>query len=118
MKQTFLQDEAKRKQDRLQADLSVIKVRLRELESANESLTEKAGAIKQQLREHTDISEDRYYELRGTADDLLTVKDLLAVSTFLYSLGVLLLLYTSLLKIFILLFCIGVMSFKCCAHTH
>lgn len=76
----FLQDEAKKKQERLQAELSVIKVRLRELETANENLTRKTGEIKQQLREHVDINDDKYYELRGMADELLTVKDLLAVS--------------------------------------
>lgn len=45
----------------------------------NENLIQKSGDIKKQLSEHVDINEDRYYELRSTADDLLTVKDLIAV---------------------------------------
>ena len=76
---SYLKDEAKRTQDRLHADLSVIKVKLRELEAQNERLTAKSCEVKQNLKEHVDIDEERYYELRCTADDMLSVKDLVAV---------------------------------------
>ena len=79
----FIQDEGRRRQERLQSELSVIKVKLRELEAHNESLMNKSGEIKQQLKEHKDINDDRYYELRGMADEQLSVKDLVAVSLLL-----------------------------------
>lgn len=58
----------------------MIKVKLRDLEAVNANLNKKSGEIKQQLREHIDIDEEKYYELRAMSEDTLTVKNLIAVS--------------------------------------
>ncbi|XP_067948432.1 progesterone-induced-blocking factor 1-like isoform X2 [Watersipora subatra] len=76
------EDTAKRRQERLHSELSVVKVHLRELEAQNKSLIGQSDEVKVQLKEHVDINEQKYYELRATTDQHLSVKDLVAMRIF------------------------------------
>lgn len=72
------EQESRRRQELIKSELEDLRQRQRHLESTNERLQEKAGNVRKKLKD-LDLSEDKYYELRGQSEDDLALRDFVAV---------------------------------------
>lgn len=72
------QQDSKRRQELIKNELEDVRQRQKHLESVNIRLQEKAGNVRRTLKE-LDITEDRYYEIRGMSEDEMSLRDYVAV---------------------------------------
>lgn len=77
------EQESKRRQELIKSELEEVRQRQKQLESTNERLEEKAGNVRRTLRD-LDITEDKYYELRGQSEEDISLREYVAVSFALY----------------------------------
>lgn len=74
------QEEAKKRQHAINKELELVRTRQQQLEATNERLREKAGDVRRSLRDLS-LSEEKYYQLKVQAEDELSLRDYVAVST-------------------------------------
>ena len=78
---TIQEQESKRRQNWVKEELDDVRHKQKQLESTNEMLQERAGNVRRSLRD-LNLSEDRYYELRGQNEEDLSLRDFVAVWLF------------------------------------
>ncbi|KAK3597678.1 hypothetical protein CHS0354_040054 [Potamilus streckersoni] len=78
---TIQQDEARRRQELIKNELEEVRQKQRQLEGTNERLQEKAGNVRRSLRD-LELSEEKYYELRGMAEEDLPLRDFVALKMY------------------------------------
>lgn len=78
---TIQEQESKRRQNLVKEELDDVRHKQKQLESTNEMLQERAGNVRRSLRD-LNLSEDRYYELRGQNEEDLSLRDFVAVWLF------------------------------------
>ncbi|KAL4235445.1 Progesterone-induced-blocking factor 1 [Mactra antiquata] len=78
---TIQQEESRRRQELIKIELDELRQKQRQLEGTNERLQERAGNVRRSLRD-LDLTEDKFYELRATSDDDLSLRDYVAVRLF------------------------------------
>lgn len=72
------EQESKRRQNLVKEELEDVRQKQKQLEATNEMLQERAGNVRRSLRD-LNLSEDRYYELRGQNEEDLSLRDFVAV---------------------------------------
>lgn len=72
------EQEARRRQELIKEELEEVRSKQRQLEATNERLQEKAGNVRKSLM-NLDITEDRYYEIRGLTTEESSLRDYVAV---------------------------------------
>ncbi|XP_052675379.1 progesterone-induced-blocking factor 1-like [Crassostrea angulata] len=75
------EQESKRRQELIKSELEEVRQRQKQLESTNERLEEKAGNVRRTLRD-LDITEDKYYELRGQSEEDISLREYVAMKMF------------------------------------
>ncbi|KAK6173888.1 hypothetical protein SNE40_017265 [Patella caerulea] len=75
------EEDAKKRQDMIKHELLEVRQRQQQLESANNRLREKAGDVMKSLKD-LNLSEEKFYELRGMKEDELSLRDYVAVRLF------------------------------------
>ncbi|XP_060607865.1 progesterone-induced-blocking factor 1-like [Ruditapes philippinarum] len=78
---TIQQEESRRRQELIKAELDEVREKQRYLEATNERLQERAGNVRRSLRD-LDLTEEKFYELRSTSDEDLSLRDYVAVRLF------------------------------------
>ncbi|XP_052815474.1 progesterone-induced-blocking factor 1-like [Mya arenaria] len=78
---TIQQEEARRRQELIKQELDEVRQKQRQLEATNERLQERAGNVRRTLRD-LDLTEDKFYELRTTTEDDLSLRDYVAMRLF------------------------------------
>lgn len=74
-------EEARKRQELIKRELDAVRSRQQQLEGANERLQEKAGDIRKSLR-NLNMSEERFYHLRGLPEEELSLRDYVAMRLF------------------------------------
>lgn len=74
-------EEARKRQELIKRELDAVRSRQQQLEGANERLQEKAGDIRKSLRD-LNMSEERFYHLRGLPEEELSLRDYVAMRLF------------------------------------
>ncbi|KAJ8297810.1 hypothetical protein KUTeg_024341, partial [Tegillarca granosa] len=75
------EQEARRRQELIKEELEEVRSKQRQLEATNEKLQEKAGNVRKSLM-NLDITEDRYYEIRGLTSEESSLQDYVAMRLF------------------------------------
>ena len=75
------QEESRRRQELIKTELEELRKKQHQLEATNERLQEKAGNVRRSLRD-LDLTEERFFELKTTSDDDLSLRDYVAVRLF------------------------------------
>ncbi|KAL5012861.1 hypothetical protein ScPMuIL_011412 [Solemya velum] len=78
---TIQQQDSKRRQELIKNELEDVRQRQKHLENVNERLQEKAGNVRRTLKD-LDITEERYYEIRGMSEDDMSLRDYVAIQVY------------------------------------
>lgn len=75
------QEESRRRQELIKTELEEVRQKQKQLEATNERLQERAGNVRRSLKD-LDLTEDRFYELRTSSEDDLSLRDYVALRLF------------------------------------